>query len=205
MILLHDGPCIVINKPGGLLTQAPPGIDSAEVRVRAYLRERERITHPFYLGIPHRLDRPVSGAMVFARHARAARRLSGQFERREVKKLYWALLAGAIEPAEGTWVDYLLKQPDRALVRIAAADTPGAQQARLRYRVVQTVATISWLEIWLETGRMHQIRVQAAARGHAVLGDTQYGSSRSFGPSATDDRQRWIALMSRRLVFRHPM
>ncbi len=205
MILLHDGPCIVIDKPAGLLTQAPPGIDSAEVRVRAYIREREQIQHNFYLGLPHRLDRPVSGALIFARHARAAKRLSQQFERRDVKKIYWAVVSGAVAPAAGTWEDFLIKLPHQAHVHLASADTTGAQLARLHYRVVQSGNSASWLEIELETGRMHQIRVQLAARGHAVWGDLQYGSPQAFGPIVADDRQRWIALRSRRLVFRHPM
>ncbi len=165
MILLHDGPCIVIDKPGGLLTQGPPGIDSAELRVRAYIRQRESLLGKFYLGVPHRLDRPVSGAMVFARHARAAKRLSQQFERREIKKIYWAIVQGVVEPLVGTWEDHLLKLPNEAHVQVVSPDLAGAQFARLHYRVIQQMAEKSWLQIELETGRTHQIRVQAARAG----------------------------------------
>src|SRR5438552_16225005 len=108
-ILYEQGPCLVVNKPGGLLTQAPPEIDSLEVRVKRFLKARENKPGNVYLGVPHRLDRPVSGAMVLALHVRAARRLSEQFEERRIRKTYWALTEGSIEPAEGTWTDYLRK------------------------------------------------------------------------------------------------
>ena len=81
-ILYDDGPCLVVNKPAGVLTQAPAGIDSMEVRVKAFYRKREGKEDNIYLGLPHRLDRPVTGAIVFARHVRAAQRLSAQFENR---------------------------------------------------------------------------------------------------------------------------
>ena len=109
-ILYDSGPCLVVNKPAGLLTQAPAGIDSLEVRVKAFYREREQKEGNIYLGVPHRLDRPVSGAIVFARHVRAAQRLSTQFENRTVTKVYWALVEGDVQPDEGTWTDYLHKR-----------------------------------------------------------------------------------------------
>ena len=84
-ILYDNGPCLVVNKRPGILTQAPAGIDSLEVQVKAFYREREQKEGNIYLGLPHRLDRPVSGAIVFARHVRAAQRLSSQFENRTVK------------------------------------------------------------------------------------------------------------------------
>ena len=95
-ILYDDGPVLVVNKPAGLLTQAPAGIDSLEVRVKEFYRRREGKPPDanIYLGLPHRLDRPVSGAIVFARHARAAQRLSAQFENRTVAKSYWAVRRG---------------------------------------------------------------------------------------------------------------
>src|SRR5579871_4903950 len=95
-ILLEDGPVLVVCKPAGVATQAPPGIDSLETRIRAFIREREQKLGNFYLGIPHRLDRPVSGVMVFARHVRAAHRLSKQFEARTIRKVYWAAVAGRV-------------------------------------------------------------------------------------------------------------
>jgi 23S rRNA-/tRNA-specific pseudouridylate synthase len=109
-ILYDSGPCLVVNKPPGVLTQAPAGIDSLEVRVKAFYREREQKEGNIYVGLPHRLDRPVSGAIVFARHVRAAQRLSTQFENRTVTKVYWAFVEGEVRPDEGTWTDYLHKR-----------------------------------------------------------------------------------------------
>jgi len=209
-ILYDDGPCLVVNKRSGLLTQAPAGIDSLDVRVKDFFREREGKTAgaKIYLGLPHRLDRPVSGAIVLARHVRAARKLSSQFADRSVRKVYWALVEGSVEPEEGTWTDTLHKLHGVAQVEVVAPDHPEGKQAVLHYRVRGHQGGhpgATWLEIELETGRMHQIRVQAASRGHAVLGDWQYGGSVPFGIQHEDLRERAIALHARQLAFRHPM
>ena len=204
-ILLHDGPCIFVNKPGGVLTQAPPGIDSMELRVKQYLRRVEEKKGKIYLGVPHRLDRPVSGAMVFARHIRATQRIAAQFERREVKKVYWAIVDGKVEPESGRWIDYMRKMADRAQSEIVDPAEEKAQEAILRYRVIKTVQDKSWLEIELETGRTHQIRLQCSHHGFPIWGDEQYGSAVSFGPQVVDQRQKWIALFSRHLNIHHPM
>ncbi len=204
-ILYDNGPCLVVNKPSGLLTQAPAGIDSLEVRVKEFYRQREKKEGKIYLGLPHRLDRPVSGAIVFARHVRAARKLSSQFENRTVEKVYWAFVEGSVQPDEGTWTDYLYKRHGMAHVEVVDRDHVAAKQAVLHYRVRWQSSVGTWLEIHLETGRTHQIRVQAASRGHAVLGDAQYGSTVPFGEQHTDIRDRAIALHARQLAFRHPM
>jgi len=204
-ILFESGPCLVVNKPPGLLTQAPAGIDSLEVRVKAFYREREQKEGNIYLGLPHRLDRPASGAIVFARHVRAAQRLASQFENRTVTKVYWALVEGDVQPDEGTWTDHLHKRHGMAQAIVVPADDPRGKLAVLHYRVLARVANMSWLEIQLETGRTHQIRVQAASRGHAVVGDTQYGATQPFGMQFEDERLRAIALHARQLSFRHPM
>jgi RluA family pseudouridine synthase len=204
-VLLHDGPLLAVNKPAGLLTQAPPGIDSLEVRVKQYFREREGKTGNIYLGVPHRLDRPVSGVIVFARHVRAARRIAEQFERREVAKTYWALVAGTIQPDAGTWTDHLCKLAGEPRTVVVDARDPLGRIAILHYTVLGRFPATTWLEIRLETGRTHQIRVQAASRGHAVLGDQQYGSDVDFGPPVEDPRERRIALHARSLSLQHPM
>lgn len=204
-ILYEEGPCLVVNKPGGVLTQAPPGIDSLERRVKQFLKTRDGKPGNVYLGVAHRLDRPVSGAIVLAKHARAARRLCEQFQSRSVEKTYWALVEGQVGDETAVWTDTLRKIPDQARGEVVAADDPDARTAVLRYRVLQRMAHETWLEIRLETGRMHQIRIQASSRGHPVLGDELYGSTRGFGPPASDARQRWIALHARSLSFVHPM
>lgn len=204
-ILYDQGPCLVVNKPAGLLTQAPAGIDSLETRLRAVLQQRDNKPGEIYLGLPHRLDRPASGALLFGRQRRATRRLARQFEKRSVKKLYWAIVSGQVLPPEGTWIDYLRKVPNQARVEIAGPEDPDGRQAVLHYRTLRAGSQITWLEITLETGRMHQIRVQAAARGHPVLGDAQYGSTVPFGPQHEDWRLRAIALHARSLAFEHPV
>jgi RluA family pseudouridine synthase len=188
-----------------VLTQAPPGIDSLEVRIKEFLRQRDARTGNIYLGVPHRLDRPASGAMVFAKHARAARRLADQFEARTVKKTYWALVQGTVEPAVGTWRDYVRKVPGEPLAQIVAEDHPEGREAILHYRVIGGTPHGSWLEIELETGRTHQVRIQASARGWPLLGDATYGATVSFGEQFEDLRSRAIALHARTLEFRHPV
>ncbi|GIW94740.1 MAG: RNA pseudouridine synthase [Pirellulaceae bacterium] len=204
-MLYEQGPCYAVWKPGGVLSQAPPGIDSMEVRLRAYLKRREQKTGNIYLAIVHRLDRPVSGVMLFARHVRAARRLAEQFQQRRVHKTYWALLQGQLDPPEQCWVDWMRKVPGEPRSELVPADHPGAQRAELAVRLLGCVSGASWVEIQLQTGRMHQIRLQAACRGHPVLGDWLYGSQIPFGPPVTDERDRWIALHARKIEFLHPM
>ncbi len=204
-ILYEEGPCLVVAKPSGLLTQAPPHIDSLERRIKAFFKQRDDKPGRVYLGVPHRLDRPVSGLLVMAKHVRAARRLSEQFERRMVDKRYWALLQGHVDQDEGTWSDTLHKVPDVAQAELVSSDHPGGRRAVLHYRVFERRAQFTIVEIQLETGRYHQIRLQAAARGNAVVGDLQYGASESFGPFCEDERERPIALHARQLAFYHPM
>jgi RluA family pseudouridine synthase len=203
-ILYEEGPCLVVNKPPGVLTQAPPGIDSLEVRIKVLLTQRGESAAGIYLGIPHRLDRPVSGAMVFGLDRNATRRLAAQFESRRVKKTYWACLSGVVEPHEGTWADIVRKISGRPRAEVVEVGHTEGRQAILHYRTLGFTPWGSWLEIELETGRMHQIRVQAASRGYPVLGDAEYGASVAFGPQFEDVRLRAIALHARTLAFRHP-
>lgn len=204
-ILYEERHCLVVCKPAGVATQAPPGIDSLEVRIKDFLGRRSGMPDRVYLGVPHRLDRPASGAMVFGTNRRATQRLSKQFEHREVRKVYWACVAGVPEPAEGTWQDYVRKVYGHPLAEVVPADHPEARIAILHYRTLATADWGSLLEIELETGRTHQVRLQAASRGYPLLGDGQYGSTIPFGPQHDDERLRAIALHARTLEFRHPM
>lgn len=203
-VLLDAPPCLVANKPAGILTQAVPGVPSFENCVREYERRRTDAAGEVYIGVPHRLDRPVSGAILFCRSARATRRLSEQFAGRIVEKTYWALVQGDVEPDQGTWVDWMRKVANEARAELLPSGHAEARQAVLHYRVLRRDDWGSWLEIQLETGRMHQIRLQCSSRGHAILGDEQYGSERRFGPTEEDPRARWIGLHARRLCFLHP-
>src|SRR5947209_20047172 len=109
-VLYEDNHCLAVAKPAGLLTQGvPAGIPTLEAMVKAYLKERYHKAGNVYLGIPHRLDRPVSGVVVFARNTKAARRLAEQFRQRQVAKVYWAAADGDVQPEQGTWEDWLRK------------------------------------------------------------------------------------------------
>jgi 23S rRNA pseudouridine1911/1915/1917 synthase len=204
-ILFEDNHCIAAAKPAGLLTQAPPGIPSLEAMVKAYLKEKHQKPGNVYLGVPHRLDRPVSGVVVFARNSKSAQRLAEQFQERQVVKVYWGAVAGMVEPAEDVWEDWLRKIQDEARAEKAEPETPGAKHAVMRYRVLQACDGGTLLEFQPQTGRMHQIRVQGALRGHPLFGDIMYGSTRDFGPPAELPRDRIIALHGRSLTLLHPL
>jgi 23S rRNA pseudouridine1911/1915/1917 synthase len=205
-VLYEDNHCLAVSKPAPLLTQGvPPGIPTLEAMAKAYLKERYHKAGNVYLGIPHRLDRPVSGVVLFARNTKAAQRLAEQFQNRTVTKIYWAAVEGDVEPAEGRWEDWLLKLPEEARTERVEAGTPGARHAVLAYRRLACGAGCTLLEIRPETGRMHQIRVQAAVRGWPVRGDVLYGAQQPFGPPAELPRERVIALHARQLTFLHPI
>jgi 23S rRNA pseudouridine1911/1915/1917 synthase len=187
----------------------PAGIPTLEAQARAYLKEKYHKPGNVYLGIPHRLDRPVSGVVLFARSTKAAQRLAEQFRDRQVEKLYWALVerspAGDVPPAECVWEDWLLKLQDQARSAVVTAATPGARHAILRFRRLAEHADGALIEVEPVTGRMHQIRVQAATRGWPVRGDELYGARLPFGPPAELPRDRIIALHARQLTFLHPI
>lgn len=204
-ILFEDEAILVVNKPAGITTQAPRPFESLESRIRIYLSAAAGVApEDVYLGIPHRLDRPVTGAIVFAKTRRAARHLSKQLERRRVGKIYWACVERVVEPLQGTWTDYLHKVHGQPKTAVVEATHPAGQEAILNYRTVGFHRAGSWLEIELETGRTHQIRVQTSARGHPLMGDEAYGARLPFGPPEQDERQRRIALHARSLKFYHP-
>src|SRR5205814_2561147 len=119
VILYEDNHCLAVVKPAPLLTQGvPPGIPTLEALVKAYIKERYHKAGNVYLGIPHRLDRPVSGVVVFARNTKAARRLAEQFHEHQVRKTYWALVEGEVQPEEGVWEDWLLKIREEARTEV---------------------------------------------------------------------------------------
>jgi len=203
-ILRETESYLVVCKSPGILTLAPPGIDSLEVRIKAMLRRRGRVSGKVYLGLPHRLDRPASGVMIFGKTPKATARFSRQFESRQIQKVYWTCVEGQVTPDQGTWRDFMRKVPGEPRSEVLAPDHPEAQIAVLHYRVQGRGCWGTWLEIALETGRTHQIRLQAATRGHPVLGDEQYGSTFPFGTRYEDRRLRPIALHARSLTYREP-
>ena len=209
-ILFEDNHVLAVAKPAPLLTQGvPPGVPTLEAMAKAYLKEKYHKAGNVYLGIPHRLDRPVSGVIVFARNTKAARRLAEQFQKHEVRKIYRAIVepssTGELPPEQDTWRDWLLKVQEEARSECVAPETPDAKRAVLHFRRLQSAGDGALLEIEPETGRMHQIRVQCAARGWPVRGDALYGARQSFGPPAALPRDRVIALHAWSLTFLHPI
>ncbi|OWK40867.1 RluA family pseudouridine synthase [Fimbriiglobus ruber] len=204
-VLYEDPHLIAVCKPAPLLTQAPDGVPSLEAMVKAYIKEKHAKPAGVYLGIPHRLDRPVSGVVVFARNTKAAQRVHSQFQDRKVSKVYWAAVEGDVAPEAGVWEDWVRKIQAEARVVRAEPDEPGAKKATLGYKVLQKLpAGATLIELAPDTGRMHQLRVQAAWRGHPVFGDVMYGAPRSFGPAWDNPRDKCIALHARRLTIAHP-
>jgi 23S rRNA pseudouridine1911/1915/1917 synthase len=205
-VLFEDNHCLAVDKPAGLLTQGvPAGIPTLEAMVRAYLKEKYDKAGNVYLGIPHRLDRPVSGVVLFAKTSKAAQRLAEQFRERQVQKVYWGLVEGRLAEPVGQWRDWLRKIKEESRTVKAEPGEDGAKEAVMRYRLLREIDGSSLLEFVLETGRMHQIRLQASLRGHPLWGDAAYGAARSFGPAAELPRDRIIALHARRLTFLHPI
>ena len=207
-ILCEDGPVLAINKPAGLLTLGAhdPAIPTLERQVRSFLKEKYQKPGNVYLGIPHRLDRPVSGVILFAKNSKAAGRLAEQFRERRVRKIYWGITTHRPEQPEGCLSDWLLKEPDKAHVHVVPPETPGARQAVLHYRIAGPTPLGTLLEIEIETGRMHQIRVQLASRGWHILGDVQYGAQQLLiDPAPADPTLNPIALHARQITFFHPV
>jgi 23S rRNA pseudouridine1911/1915/1917 synthase len=204
-VLYEDNHLLAVNKPAGMPTQgAAAGKSSVVTQAKAYLKRKYRKPGNVYLGVVSRLDSPVSGVVILARTSKAAARLNEQFRGRQVGKIYWAIAEGQVEPPSGQWVDFLAR--DERNKRMAIVETSGkrgeisqvkGQEARLSYRHLKLAGGNSWLEIALETGRKHQIRLQLAARGHPIIGDRKYGSQRAF--------PRGIALHCRKLVIEHPV
>jgi 23S rRNA pseudouridine1911/1915/1917 synthase len=203
-ILFEDYHCLAVAKPAPLLTQGVPPAPSLEAQVKVYLKEKYAKPAGVYLGVPHRLDRPVSGVVVFARNTKAAQRLAAQFQEHSVEKVYWALVQSEPPGDEGVWEDYLRKLPAEARSEVVAADALGAKLAMTAWRKLRAFDGRTLLELKPLTGRMHQLRVQAAVRGYPVCGDVVYGGTVDFGPPAELPRDRVIGLHARSLTFAHP-
>ncbi|MBI2808460.1 MAG: RluA family pseudouridine synthase [Planctomycetes bacterium] len=197
-ILYEDNHCLAIAKPSGMTCAHFQGEEQTLDRtVKEYLKDKYKKPGNVFLGIVHRLDKPVSGIMLFARTSKAAARISEQFREGTIEKVYWAVVEGVVQREAGTLEDWLRKNPDTHRVDVLEPNSPGAKQALLHYQRRAVVGDLSWLEIRPQTGRTHQLRVQLAHRAHPIYGDARYGSVRTFGVG--------IALHARALTFLHPV
>jgi len=196
-VLHEDNHLLVLSKPAGLPTRGTPGGRPTLLTLaKEYVKHRYRKPGNVYLGVVSRLDAPVTGVVLFARTSKAAARLTEQFRSHAVEKSYWAVVEGVVEPAVGSVLDWLGQDERHRRMHIVGPTLPGAREARLSYRRLSIIQDNSWLEVELQTGRKHQIRLQLAHHGHPVVGDRKYGSRLPFAAG--------IALHARRLVISHP-
>jgi 23S rRNA pseudouridine1911/1915/1917 synthase len=187
-VIYEDNHLLVVNKPAGILTQ-PSGTDqpSLEALAKAYIKEKYQKPGNVFLEAVHRIDKPVSGIVVFAKTSKALSRLNESMRSKNVRKIYWARLDSQPNPPAATLEHHLIHDDYRAQV------SPLGKLARLHYRTLPT----GIVEIELETGRYHQIRVQMAEIGCPIMGDAKYGSVKKCGRDG-------IALHHRLLELKHP-
>ncbi len=212
-IVYEEPHFLLVNKPTALFSQAAGQIDSLQRLLTQQLKARDNHPGEPFIGLPHRLDRGTSGIMLIARNQRALKRFGEQFQSRKVIKHYLAVVEGDFPDQAQRWEDYVRKVTDHPTAEIVSADAEGAKLALATATCLHREAGISLLSVQLETGRMHQIRVQAAARGFPVVGDAAYGAEQAFLPSppATpnlvenqEHAHPPVALHAWSLEFRHP-
>ena len=198
-ILFEDNHLLVVNKAAGLLVQGDrtgdiPLVDLA----KAYIKKKYNKPGEVFLGVVHRLDRPTSGVLVFARTSKALERLNTQFKERTTKKKYWAVTEGANAPEEASLQHWLLRKPKINKSFAHKNEVPNSKLGKLSFRRIKTLDRYSLLEIDLQTGRHHQIRAQLNAIKLHIKGDLKYGAARS-NPDGS------IHLHARSLSFEHPV
>ena len=200
-ILYEDNHLLIVNKRCGDLVQPDPSGESAlEDQIKAFVKRRDAKPGDVFLGVVHRIDRPVSGAVLFAKTSKALTRLNEMIREGRIRKIYWALTEQAPDPLSGELCHYILR--DGRANRSRACDAPkaDAKQARLRYATLGAGTHYTLVEVELLTGRTHQIRATMADLGCPLLGDGKYGDgqvNRRYG----ETRQ---ALYSYRLTFDFP-
>jgi 23S rRNA pseudouridine1911/1915/1917 synthase len=197
-ILHEDNHVLVVSKPAGILSQADLSGDLDLLTLaKESLKRRDKKSGNVYLGLVHRLDRPVAGVMVIAKTSKAASRLSRQFREHSARKIYRAVVEGVLSPAKATLTHRLQKDRSGRITRVVASHEPG-KEAMLHYAVLESKRDASLVEVELVTGLPHQIRVQLSSTGHPIIGDVKYGAKRDFGKGR-------IALYARALTFEHPV
>ena len=198
-VLHEDNHIIVVIKPVNIPTQADSSGDhDLASEIKTYLKNKYDKPGNVFLGMVHRLDRPVGGVMVFAKTSKAASRLSDQFRRGVVKKEYAATVEGLVEDDHKTLVHYLIKDKDKNRTRAFVNKRDDAKKATLTYETIETDGKTTLLSVTPHTGRPHQIRVQLSAIGHPIVGDIKYKASEPLADKS-------IMLWATRLKFTHPV
>lgn len=198
-ILYEDNHLIVINKkPSQIVQGDKTGDKPLSELVKEYIKKKYNKPRDVYLGVPHRLDRPVSGVVLFARTSKALSRLNEMLRDKTIIKTYWAIVKNRPPKESGTLVHYLKKNEQKNISKAYEKEVAGSQRAELDYKLLASSDTYHLLEINLKTGRHHQIRVQLAAMGCPIKGDLKYGFPRS-------NENASIHLHSRKTEFIHPV
>lgn len=198
-VLYEDNHIIIVNKaPGEIVQGDKTGDTPLSETVKQWIKEKYAKPGNVFVGVAHRLDRPVAGIVVFAKTSKALSRLNDMFRNGEVKKTYWAITRNKPVKDEDTLTHYITSVEKNNKSYASPTPKPGAKEARLAYRLIASSDRYHLLEVDLMTGRKHQIRVQLAAMGCPVKGDLKYGDKRS-NPDGS------ISLMARSIRFIHPV
>ncbi len=197
-ILYEDNHCIAVVKPAGQAVQDDQSKDLSFLQaLKNYLKEENDKPGEAFVGLVHRLDRPVGGVMVFAKTSKGASRLSEQFRSGRARKTYWAIVEGVPEEESGRVIQWLYKDESKNTVISYERDTPNTKKAETDYRVLGMNNGRSLVEVKPLTGRSHQIRLAMKSLGCPIVGDLKYGSKKGLG--------NFIALWARQLVFAKPV
>lgn len=198
-ILYEDNHLVIVNKRVGDLVQGDKTGDiPLNELVKAYIKKKYQKPGEVYLGVVHRLDRPTSGVVIFARTSKALSRLNEALRNKTIKKTYWAIVKKTPTNESATLIDYLVKNPKNNKSTAFKTEQKGTKKAVLHYEVLKKFDKYSLIEINLETGRHHQIRVQLATIGSPIKGDLKYGFDRS-------NKNGGIHLHARKVEFTHPV
>lgn len=198
-VLFEDNHIIIVNKrPGDIVQGDKTGDAPLSDVVKAYIKKKYDKPGDVFLGTVHRLDRPTSGIVLYARTSKALSRLSEMFKEKSLQKTYWAIVENAPAKPADKLVNFLIKDEQKNKSRALAKEVPNSKRAVLSYRLVGKGTNYSFLEVNLETGRHHQIRVQLSTIGSIIKGDLKYGAKRS-NPDGS------ICLHARKIEFIHPV
>ncbi|MDR2756336.1 MAG: RluA family pseudouridine synthase [Planctomycetaceae bacterium] len=194
-ILYEDNHLLAVVKPSGLATMGlAKGEETLLTRSKDYIKQKYNKPGEVYLGVVSRLDVPVSGVVLFARTSKAAARLNEQFRTHSVEKIYVALVEGSVDPPEDEWIDRI--REDERHRKVWLTRNGEGKEVKLQYRTLHKTNNNSLIEIQLETGRKHQIRVQFSGHGFPIFGDRKYGAKTVFPEG--------IALHALKLTVTHP-
>lgn len=198
-IVFEDNHLLIINKKAGQLVQGDKTGDASLLDlIKDFIKKRDQKPGNVFLGLVHRIDRPTSGLVIYAKTSKALTRLTQMVKNREIKKTYWAVVAKEMIPQSQRLVHYLYKNEKTNKSTVFIKPTENAKESILNYQIIKTLDNFQLLEVDLETGRHHQIRAQLSKIGVAIKGDLKYGSSRSNPDGG-------IHLHARRLEFIHPV